>query len=202
MNLLTNLKRYFWGAGAPTQNEKPAQAQPSYYQLLLSLQQACANMPDGEAFVTVDKGEFSVRMTWNPGHNKQQEPLMFSLNANGEVIQWTEEKPDGVVDPRVRMVPMSRKDKDSAKEKARQGEAKPSKQQRMMQSLVRYLKLNYAFRYNRLTDRTECARLNPDAMDDGHHQRHRRRHRVLGQGRETLHRVGERARLPSVCLVL
>ena len=101
--------------------------------------------------------------------NKDQEPLMFSLNANGEVIQWTEEKPDGVADPRVRVIPMSRKDKDSAKEKARPGEAKPSKQQRMMQSLVRYLKLNYAFRYNRLADRTECARLNPDAMDDGHH---------------------------------
>ena len=126
-------------------------------------------MPDGEAFVTLDKGEFSVRMTWNPGHNKQQEPLMFSLNARGEVIQWTEEKPDGVVDPRVRVMPMSRQGGASAKEKARPGEAKPSKQQRMMQSLVRYLKLNYAFRYNRLTDRTECARLNPDAMDDGHH---------------------------------
>ena len=135
MNLITNLKRYFRGAGAPTQNEKPAQAQSSYRQLLLSLQQACAHMPDGEAFVTLDKGEFSVRMTWNPGHNEAQEPLMFSLNARGEVIQWMEEKPDGVVDPRVRMVPMSRKDKDSAKEKARQDEAKPSKQQRMMQSL-------------------------------------------------------------------
>ena len=144
MKLLANLRNYFWGAGAPTQNEKPAQAQPSYYQLLLNLQQACANMPDGEAFVTLDRGEFSVRMTWNPEHNKAQEPLMFSLNANGEVIQWTEEKPDGVVDPRVRVIPMSRQGGASAKEKKRPDEAKPSKQQRMMQSLVRYLKLNYA----------------------------------------------------------
>ena len=81
MNLLANLRNYFRGAGAPTQNEKPAQAQPSYRQLLLSLQQACAHMPDGEAFVTLDKGEFSVRMTWNPGHNKQQEPLTTSSRS-------------------------------------------------------------------------------------------------------------------------
>ena len=99
MNLITNLKRYLGGAGAPRRNEKPAQSQPSYRQLLLSLQQACADMPDGEAFVTLDKGEFSVRMTWNPAHNRAQEPLMFSLNARGEVFQWTEEKPDGTADP-------------------------------------------------------------------------------------------------------
>ena len=170
MKLLENLKNYFWGAGTPTQDEKPAQQdQSSYYQLLLSLQQACAHMPEGEAFITLDKGEFSVRMTWNPEHNKGQEPLLFSLNAQGEVIQWTEEKPDGVVDPRVRVLPMSRKDNASAKEKPRQSEAKPSKQQRMMQGLTRYLKLNYAFRYNKLTDRAECAKLNPDAVDDAHH---------------------------------
>ena len=142
MNLLANLRNYFRGADTPTQNEKPAQQdQSSYRQLLLSLQQACANMPDGEAFVTLDKGEFSVRMTWDPGHNEAQEPLMFSLNARGEVIQWAEEKPDGVVDPRVRVMPVSRQGGASAKEKARPSEAKPSKQQRMMQSLVRYLKL-------------------------------------------------------------
>ena len=155
MKLLENLRNYFWGAGTPTQNEKPAQNQTSYHQLLLSLQQACAHMPEGEAFITLDKGEFSVRMTWNPEHNKGQEPLMFSLNANGEVIQWTEEKPDGVVDPRVRVLPMSRQDNASAKEKPRQSEAKPSKQQRMMQGLTRYLKLNYAFRYTKLADRAE-----------------------------------------------
>ena len=61
MNLITNLKRYFWGADTPTRNEKPAQDQTSYHQLLLSLQQACAHMPEGEAFITLDKGEFSVR---------------------------------------------------------------------------------------------------------------------------------------------
>ena len=169
MNLITNLKRYLGGAGAPRRNKKPAQSQPSYRQLLLSLQQACADMPDGEAFVTLDKGEFSVRMTWNPAHNRVQEPLMFSLNARGEVFQWTEEKPDGTADPRVRVIPASRPSEASAKEKPRPSEAKPPKQQRMMRDLVRYLKLNYAFRYNRLTDRAECAKLNPDAADDGHH---------------------------------
>ena len=39
----------------------------------------------------------------------------------------------------------------------------------MMQRLSRYLKLHYAFRYNLLTERTECARLNTEVVDDSHH---------------------------------
>ena len=44
-----------------------------------------------------------------------------------------------------------------------------SRQRRMMQRLSRYLKLHYAFRYNLLTERTECARLNTEELDDFHH---------------------------------
>ena len=46
---------------------------------------------------------------------------------------------------------------------------KPSRQQQMMQRLTRYLKLHYAFRYNLLTERTECARINTDLTNDPHH---------------------------------
>ena len=38
----------------------------------------------------------------------------------------------------------------------------------MMQRLSRYLKLHYAFRYNLLTERTECARLNTEKADESH----------------------------------
>ena len=38
-----------------------------------------------------------------------------------------------------------------------------------MQRLSRYLKLHYAFRYNLLTERTECARLNAEKADEAHH---------------------------------
>ena len=37
-----------------------------------------------------------------------------------------------------------------------------------MQRLSRYLKLHYAFRYNLLTERTECARLNTEKADESH----------------------------------
>ena len=50
---------------------------------------------------------------------------------------------------------------------AQQAEKEP-KQQRMMQRLSRYLKLHYAFRYNLLTERTECARLNTEKADESH----------------------------------
>ena len=38
-----------------------------------------------------------------------------------------------------------------------------------MQRLSRYLKLYYAFRYNLLTERTECARLDTGKADEAHH---------------------------------
>lgn len=65
MNLLTNLRNRFGRAGVRKPAEKSAETQ-TFKQLLLNLQQVCAGVPDGEAFVTLDRGEFSIRMTWNP----------------------------------------------------------------------------------------------------------------------------------------
>ena len=166
MNLIANLKGRLGGLIHPGINKKEPL---SYEQLLLSLKRACANVQDGEAFILMDKGEFSVRLTWTPDAASTQKRLMFSLNGEGRATQWTDVKPDGVVDSRIQILPPQRIEAASAKESSRQSEAKPTRQQRMMQELVGYLKLNYAFRYNRLTERTECARFNPDAVNDAHH---------------------------------
>ena len=166
MNLIANLKGRLGGLIHPdTKKKEPL----SYEQLLRSLQRACAHMQDGEAFILMDKGEFSVRLTWTPDAGCTQKRLMFSLDGEGKATEWTDVKPDGVADTRIQILPLQREEAASAKESPRQSEAKPSRQQRMMRELVRYLKLNYAFRYNRLTERTECARLNPDAVEDAHH---------------------------------
>ena len=148
--------------------EKPAETQ-TFKQLLLNLQQVCAGVPDGEAFVTLDRGEFSIRMTWNPEEESGRQRLLFSLNGKGEAVEWTEQEPDGVEDLRVRILPCPKKAAASSKERQVQSEEKPSRQQQMMRRLVRYLKLNYAFRYNRLSDRTECARLDAENLNESHH---------------------------------
>ena len=41
---------------------------------------------------------------------------------------------------------------------------KPTKQQQALRKLMDFLRLHYAFRYNRLTDRTECADLQADHL--------------------------------------
>lgn len=47
-------------------------------------------------------------------------------------------------------------------------DGKPSKQQQTMQKLLRFLHLRYAFRYNRLTEQTECAVRDASAADERH----------------------------------
>ena len=168
MNLLTNLRNRFGRAGVRKPAGKPAENQ-TFNQLLLNLQQVCAGVPDGEAFVTLDRGEFAIRMTWNSEKDTGRQRLMFSLNGKGEAVEWTEQRPDGVDDSRVRILPCPKKEPVSSKERQGLSGEKPSKQQQMMRQLVRYLRLNYAFRYNRLADRTECARLDAENLNDSHH---------------------------------
>ena len=172
MNVWIPFRNLLRGAGLrKKETEQPAQATTdTFKQLLLSLQQVCGKLPEGEVFLVQGDGEFTVSLTWTPTTDTNPEKHLFSLDGKGEVTEWTEEKPDGVVDPRMRILPQTVVSKaNTVKDASEKEVGPPSKQQRMLQQLDRYLRLHYAFRYNRLTDRTECARLNPDALDDFHH---------------------------------
>ena len=143
MNLICQLRDFFF-------REEPSVS--SYDRLLADLNRACSHLPEGQAFLVTGDGEFTVRLTWK---SQQQNPekRMFSLNGQNEVTEWVETAPSAV---------------EAKKPVAQQAEKEP-KQQRMMQRLSRYLKLHYAFRYNLLTERTECARLNAEKADEAHH---------------------------------
>ena len=143
MNLICQLKDFFF-------REEPSVS--SYDRLLADLNRACSHLPEGQAFLVTSDGEFTVRLTWK---SQQQNPekRMFSLNGQNEVTEWVETAPSAV---------------EAKKPVAQQAEKEP-KQQRMMQRLSRYLKLHYAFRYNLLTERTECARLDMEKADEAHH---------------------------------
>ena len=142
MNLICQLRDFFF-------REEPTVS--SYDRLLADLNRACSHLPEGQAFLVTGDGEFTVRLTWK---SQQQNPekRMFSLNGQNEVTEWVENAPSAV---------------EAKKPVAQQAEKEP-KQQRMMQRLSRYLKLHYAFRYNLLTERTECARLNTEKADESH----------------------------------
>ena len=142
MNLICQLKDFFF-------REEPSVS--SYDRLLADLNRACSHLPEGQAFLVMGDGEFTVRLTWKP-RQEDAEKRMFSLNGQDEVTEWVETAPSAV---------------EAKKPVAQQAEKEP-KQQRMMQRLSRYLKLHYAFRYNLLTERTECARLNTEKADESH----------------------------------
>ena len=142
MNLICQLRDFFF-------REEPSVS--SYDRLLADLNRACSSLPEGQAFLVTGDGEFTVRLTWKP-RQEDAEKRMFSLNGQNEVTEWVETAPSAV---------------EAKKPVAQQAEKEP-KQQRMMQRLSRYLKLHYAFRYNLLTERTECARLNTEKADESH----------------------------------
>ena len=142
MNLICQLRDFFF-------REEPSAS--SYDRLLADLNRACSRLPEGQAFLVTGDGEFTVRLTWKP-RQEDAEKRMFSLNGQNEVTEWVETAPSAV---------------EAKKPVAQQAEKEP-KQQRMMQRLSRYLKLHYAFRYNLLTERTECARLNTEKADESH----------------------------------
>ena len=190
MDLITNLRNWFlpWNNAhkSPTTGTPAASPAGSYEQLLTDLQHVCHRLPGGEIFVVMGGGEFSVRMTWTPDDcAKGEQKRMFSLNGGNEIIEWVDAQPEEADEARtltMEQPPVVEEDtvKDMLKNTPKEEVAapaeespaqpeKPSRQQQMMQRLTRYLKLHYAFRYNLLTERTECARINTDLTNDPHH---------------------------------
>ena len=159
MNLVSNLKQLFFPGktALPTPNR-------SCGELLHDLDRLCARLPQGEAFFITGDGEFTVRLTWKP---RQEKPVkrMFSLNGQGEAREWIEPE-------KTSAEPVVVKDaavKEMKTEKRAEEKPRESKQLQLTRRLNRYLKLHYAFRYNLLTERTECARLDTEALEDSHH---------------------------------
>ena len=171
MNLITNLRNWFlpWNNAhkSPTTGTPAASPATPYEQLLTDLQHVCHRLPGGEIFVVMGGGEFSVRMTWTPDDlAKGEQKRMFSLNGGNEIIEWVDAQPEE------EQMKETAKDDTVANVTIEESPAqpeKPSRQQQMMQRLTRYLKLHYAFRYNLLTERTECARVNNNLTSDPHH---------------------------------
>ena len=175
MNLIMNLKSWFlpWNTTRKdnTTNEttnttgttEAASTASTYEQLFADLQHVCTRLPGGEVFIVMGGGEFSVRMTWTPDDRaKGEQKRMFSLNGGNEIIEWVDAQPDEAAEARtltMEQPPVIEKNtvKDALKNTPKEEVAapaeespaqpeKPSRQQQMMQRLMRYLKLHYAFR--------------------------------------------------------
>ena len=138
--------------------------------LLSNLQRICAMLPDGEASVVMGRNKLDICLTWdtamqaNADSIKKNKEFQFWLNGKSEVVEWaeTQEKEKAETEPVV-------KEEVTVKETVR-----PTRQQLIMRRLLNFLQLHYAFRYNRLTDRAECAVLNTEQPNqDPHHLTYR-----------------------------
>ena len=184
------LKNFFFGAGSrKEETTSPEQQKADSYRMLIEcLQAASAALPEGKAYIVQANGEFTVSLTWKPEEGGNAPSRIYGLDGSGKVSRWEESgRPDLFVEaPDEENVPVKdetakaadpekaeekeeKEEEKEEKEEEKEKTEKPSRQQLMMQRLVRHLKLRYAFRYNRLTERTECARLDPEAVEDSHH---------------------------------
>ena len=177
------LKNFFFGAGNRKEGiSTPEQSKVNSYRMLIEcLQAASAALPEGKAYIVQANGEFTVSLTWKPEEDGNAPSQIYGLDGSGKVSRWEEsehsslfmEVPDKeavlMKGETVKAAETEALEKEDKKKEIEETAEKPSRQQLMMRKLVHYLKLHYAFRYNRLTERTECARLNPEAVEDSHH---------------------------------
>lgn len=168
-NLICNLKQFFRGKEVQSETVRPEKnggMNRPFGQMLVHLQRRCAELPGGEASVTAGDGEFCIRLKWKPeGENPQRR--RFCLKALEGKVQWVEEPQPVPESLQKEETSWERKDDLSVQrvecgngEEGTDGkEEKPLRQQQVLQELDRYLKRHYSFRYNLLTERTECISL-------------------------------------------
>ena len=171
MNLFHHFLHLLSGTSKKPAEPVTTESAPNNCEYLLSnLQRICAMLPDGEASVIMGRNKLDICLTWdttvqaNADSIKKNKEFQFWLNGKSEVVEWaeTQEKETAKTEPVV-------KEEVTVKETA-----KPTRQQLTMRRLLNFLQLHYAFRYNRLTDRAECAVLNTESPDqDTHHLTYR-----------------------------
>ena len=139
--------------------------------LLANQQRICAMLPDGEASVVMGRNKLDICQTWdtvmqaNADSIKKNKEFQFWLNGKSEVVEWVETP---IKEEKTKTKPVIQEEV-TVKETV-----KPTRQQQTMRRLLNFLQLHYAFRYNRLTDRAECAVLNTEEPDeDTHHRTYR-----------------------------
>ena len=172
MNLFQHFRHLLSGASkkpaAPVRNEY----EPNNCEYLLSnLQRICAMLPNGEASVVMGRNKLDICLTWDTAMQvsansiKKNKEFQFWLNGKSEVVEWAETH-EGEEKTELKA---TKKENVAVKESSN-----PTRQQQTMRRLLAFLQLHYAFRYNRLTDRAECAVLNTESPNqDPHHLTYR-----------------------------
>ncbi len=165
MNLISSLKSLF-GLTAPAISKPVPQDNRSVNTLML-LQQMCAAVPGGNMLVGLSDGELALRLTWDKTTDNDKS-LIFSLSGTSKDIaiykeeeeqNTTQESPQPITKeqpkPKEKTIEETLAIEDMRAERREQRKAQ--QQLKTMTTLEQYLADNYDFRYNRITEQTECA---------------------------------------------
>jgi len=173
MNLFHHFLHLLSGSSKKPAEPVTTESAPNNCEYLLSnLQRICAMLPDGEASVVMGRNKLDICLTWDTAMQanadnikKKNKEFQFWLNGKSEVVEWAETP---IKEEKTGTEPVVHEEV-TVKETAI-----PTRQQLTMRRLLNFLQLHYAFRYNRLTDRAECAVLNTEQPnEDTHHLTYR-----------------------------
>ena len=161
MNLFNSLWRLWNARQLPT---SAAASQPEVDvtdRMLTGIQRLCATLPQGEAEIWLRNGEITFSVKWTADEATAttiDDGFYLLLNGQNEEVKVaklaTENSPKKAD---VRKSNLT--NNEYSQSTPAQSPINPSRQQTLLQQLLDYLRQHYTFRYNRLTDQTECATL-------------------------------------------
>ena len=188
MNLFTSLWRLWNAKQLPTSAAVSQPESDKTDRMLTGIQRLCASLPQGKAEVWLRNGEITFSVKWATDETVISglgNGFCFLLNGQSKEVKVAElaKEPSDIVEASLSRSPDTieiQKDKINSCQKQKtlskeqescatlnpaplenpsKPEVQPSRQQNLLQQLLDYLRQHYAFRYNRLTDQTECAAL-------------------------------------------
>ena len=188
MNLFTSLWRLWNAKQLPTSAAVSQPESDKTDRMLTGIQRLCASLPQGEAEVWLRNGEITFSVKWATDETVISglgNGFCFLLNGQSKEVKVAELAKDpsdtveaslsrstDTVEIQKDKINSYQKQKTLSKEQEScatlnpaplknpsKPEVQPSRQQNLLQQLLDYLRQHYAFRYNRLTDQTECAAL-------------------------------------------
>ena len=161
MNLFNSLWRLWNARQLPT---SAAASQPEVDvtdRMLTGIQRLCATLPQGEAEIWLRNGEITFSVKWAADDTTATtigDGFYLLLNGQNEEVKVaklaTENSPKKADAGKSNLT-----NNECSQPTPAQSPINPSRQQTLLQQLLDYLRQHYTFRYNCLTDQTECATL-------------------------------------------
>lgn len=175
MNILTSFWNFLGAKQPVVPTAETAQKNDATVRMLTELKHLCATLPMGEVEVYLSQRQINIHLSWDPKEedmnaDMQEKGIVFLLNGQSDEVRYEEVKENNVSSP-------ESSDNQCAKGETLQPEShveeevkdeKPSKQMQTLRQLREFLQLHYAFRYNKLSDCTECAKLSLQDADGRH----------------------------------